>query len=487
MLALLATSHTEPEIAAELGISPATAHRHVYELREAVGCETGRELGRWWQAARDEWLAAMAAAGGGRRTIRMSQNGTCVDSGTMATVADMNAMPVFRVLLPVLAALSISAAAFADAPEGSDAPGGCYVPQGGPPHTADGTPCTPPPPSPQDQKIHELDVNMGALWLEYADGKATRAQLEQANAELAAARGLATPPPLGSFNQIAAGVATTLGIPAGQQNQQTTTSADVQRALAGTSGGVTQPNGVQPAIPPGVFFPFEQVTSYYCGPASAETVLYYLFGGEYRIAANTDPKFAPAPWFGYPSLVGDAPAPGGLAPSGPAWDQGQILADPAWLNTDYDDETGYYSMQNTLNRWMGWAAYTNMWTGGNYSQTYSTQVFDAITNSVSSGYPVADNVIYRRNDIPSDPNADSYTPPGFSLGDYSYGHFDVIYGTYAQDWLRHVEVGQVYDDQHPGQLQVGQPYQDYFWDWGSTPHHSDHYQALAIGNGVILY
>ena len=60
----LADGRTQAEIAEALGISVRGAHREIEVLRQELGRQSGRELGRWWRAHREEWLAHMHRCAG---------------------------------------------------------------------------------------------------------------------------------------------------------------------------------------------------------------------------------------------------------------------------------------------------------------------------------------------------------------------------------------------------------------------------------------
>jgi DNA-binding NarL/FixJ family response regulator len=64
ILARLAEGFTEREIAGELGLSLAGVRSHVSWLREAIGLDSGRELGRWWRSYRETWLDGLARLAG---------------------------------------------------------------------------------------------------------------------------------------------------------------------------------------------------------------------------------------------------------------------------------------------------------------------------------------------------------------------------------------------------------------------------------------
>ena len=64
VLRRLAEMKTEAEIATELGLALSRVRSHVSDLKQLVGVRTTRDLGRWWQTRRLEWLSFYANEAG---------------------------------------------------------------------------------------------------------------------------------------------------------------------------------------------------------------------------------------------------------------------------------------------------------------------------------------------------------------------------------------------------------------------------------------
>ena len=79
----------------------------------------------------------------------------------------------------------------------------------------------------------------------------------------------------------------------------------------------------------------------------------------------------------------------------------------------------------------------------------------------------------------------SYTPAGFSTS-FTYTHWDVIYGSYASNWIRYVQIGQVYGEPFQnGKPYVSQPYQTQVWEFGTSPR--PHWSALESHHGIVYH
>lgn len=378
----------------------------------------------------------------------------------------MNVIFVVRILLPAFAALSISAAALAD---GTPPPSAsCIVGQGGPGHTPDGAACIPLPPSTQELAIGRASEAWYKALVANQQGRATAADVGAAARGLAAARGESALP-TGEPNRISREIQQKLGLTGPTESML---NADEIRSQSGSRGGVSPYSG----IPLGTFYPFTQINGDYCGPATAESILFYIGYGAYRQSQYYDPNFASAPWYGYPNLSGDAPV-GGF--TGPQWDQ-SILDDAVFLNTYVTRETSWGAIPVTLNRWMGkttTTGYRSIWTQYASDQATKDSVWNQSMSSDSQGWAVAENVRYV--------GSLSYTPSGFSIyGDYV--HWDVLYGGYASNWIRYAQIGQVYGEPYVnGAPHVTNPYQTYFWEFGSNPR--PHWTALQWNHGVVLH
>lgn len=64
LLNALADRWTEREIAERLGVEYVTVPSGVEDLKNKIGISNVREIGRWWDAHRKEWLAWCANLGG---------------------------------------------------------------------------------------------------------------------------------------------------------------------------------------------------------------------------------------------------------------------------------------------------------------------------------------------------------------------------------------------------------------------------------------
>jgi hypothetical protein len=188
------------------------------------------------------------------------------------------------------------------------------------------------------------------------------------------------------------------------------------------------------------FWPFEQITWWYCGPATAQSMLWYL--GPHRSESHDDL------WGGRPWLTGDTQED--------QW----LLANDFWLATNKYGGTnwGEAYMPQTLNAWRGSFWYIQSavpWLAG--GTLTKEQALTALRYDFDRSYPVAENVLYAPH---------TYYPYGFWPG-VIYQHWDVLHG-YVVDGQTgdgYVKVGQVYHDQRIPY----QRFQQVAWDvhWGS--------------------
>lgn len=194
------------------------------------------------------------------------------------------------------------------------------------------------------------------------------------------------------------------------------------------------------------FFPFEQLTSYYCGAASVQSILYYL--GPHRSWA-VDPLTN-----GHDVLKGDS-----------QHDQ-PMLANQFWLAAEQNDGTnwGERYVPFALNSWRGsrWyvEAATPLMEAGTLTQD---QALRDIRYDTDRGYPVAENVLY---------SPSTYYPAGFMPG-IRYQHWDTIYGLSMADGKQYVNIGQVYHDQRTPY----QRWQQVEWDV--------HWSAIGGWHGIV--
>jgi len=343
----------------------------------------------------------------------------------------------------------------------------CLVPQDGVGVTPDGKPCIPPGPSEEQIRIDKASIAWFHALQDYEAGRGSKDALDEAARRLAEARGEPTATVVGQVNRIAKEISAVLSVPVEQHDR--ITPEMVQH-------WDEQPEIVRAAsnIPLGFFYPFTQVNSYFCGPATVESILFYIGYGAYRQSYMYDPNFAGYPWYGYPRMYGDDPVG---QYTGPEWDQA-TLANSTWLNTSAQGQTNWGSVKPTLNGWMGKnesTGWKERWTGGQSSQAFKDATFDYIGSSFAGGWPVAENVFYATT---------TYRPTGFLGNDY--GHWDIVYGTYVSGWLRYVQIGQVYGEPFQnGKPYVSQPYQTYLWEYGTTPR--PHWSALQAHHGIVYH
>jgi hypothetical protein len=193
------------------------------------------------------------------------------------------------------------------------------------------------------------------------------------------------------------------------------------------------------------FVTLRQVTGYYCGPASVQSILWYL--GPHTSAAIDAVK-------GYrPSLTGD-----------PLYDQ-PLLADYFWLATDHYESTpwGEYYVPFTINTWRGTNWYVQAATPNAGGALTKDQAWRNIQYDLDHGYPLAVNVLY---------SGDTIYPAGFR-GGIAYQHWDTIFAAYrGADGRDYVRIGEVYG--------VGgsyKPYQDVPWD--------EYWPAIGSWLGIV--
>jgi hypothetical protein len=186
------------------------------------------------------------------------------------------------------------------------------------------------------------------------------------------------------------------------------------------------------------FKPFRQQTSFWCGPATAQSILWFL---GVRQSAEANPDTGDQDW-----LTGNMPR-----------DQ-RVLANSGWLATNRYGGTnwGQQYMPETLNAWRGTEWYVQSATPniGN-GRLDKDQALRNIQYATDRGYPVAANVLY---------SSRTYYPAGFMPG-VTYRHWDTVYGYFERDGRTWVQVGQVYAEPGLGY----QPMYEVPWDthWSS--------------------
>ena len=185
-------------------------------------------------------------------------------------------------------------------------------------------------------------------------------------------------------------------------------------AAAVRPGGGPQPDGANLEA---YYYPFRQINGYYCGPATVQSMLWFL-GPTTSVAYDTTSG-------AYDTINAST-----------SHDQ-PIFANTYWLATDQNNGTNWGSqyLPFTLNGWRNipWyyqAAVPNI--GGTLTQ--SSALYD-IQYDTDRNYPVAENVLY---------GSASFNPPGFA--GTSYYHWDTVYGYFTSGGIQYVEIGQVYGD-----------------------------------------
>lgn len=197
------------------------------------------------------------------------------------------------------------------------------------------------------------------------------------------------------------------------------------------------------------YWPLRQVNSYYCGPASIDSMLWYfgdIVNSQYLTSATYDTVTG-----AYDQITGTD-----------ATDQ-TLLANFFWLATDYYGGTnwGTQYMPFTLNGWRGDSWYIQAagpYLGGALTQS---QYLVDVQYDVDRGYPLTQNVRY---------NSSSFIPDGFAPGDYE--HWDTVYGHFYSG-AQYVQVGQVYASPN----YTFYPYQNIEL--------SRQWNAIAIHHGIV--
>lgn len=238
-------------------------------------------------------------------------------------------------------------------------------------------------------------------------------------------------------------------------------SADLQRAEANLFRLTGEPNasGTQvrastdAANAPSIdalrlklnFFPMEQITPYYCGPATVQTILSFLGP---RQSWAVDPITNR-----HDELTGD-----------PHKDQ-RLLANNFWLGTDRNGGTnwGEAYVPFALNAWRGTRWYVQAATPNLGGTLTKDQALRNIRYDTDHGYPVAENVLY---------SAETYYPAGFMPG-IRYKHWDTIFGQVSANNQTFVQIGQVYHDNRSPY----ERYQQVPWDI--------HWSAIGGWYGIV--
>lgn len=193
------------------------------------------------------------------------------------------------------------------------------------------------------------------------------------------------------------------------------------------------------------FWAFEQINSWYCGPATVQSMLHFL-GTQKSAAPNGITRRND-------TLNGD-----------PDHDQ-PVLASDYWLATNKNGGTnwGEAYVPFTLNAWRGSRWYVLDGTPNVGGTLTKDQALRNIRYDTDRGYPIAENVLYA---------PETYYPAGFWPG-VRYEHWDTIFGMNSDGADTRVQVGQVYHDER---LPYGQ-FQNVLWDV--------HWSAIEQWHGIV--
>ncbi len=162
------------------------------------------------------------------------------------------------------------------------------------------------------------------------------------------------------------------------------------------------------------YSPFRQVTDYYCGPATVQSILWAL-GVRDEDAVN-DPASAT-----------------GMTGRGDV-DQ-RLLANGANLRTEAGHGTDWGAIvPDVINGWRGSRWYAPFATPNAGGTLHKDQAWRDIVYATDHGYPVAANARL---------GSSTLLPQGFNPG-ITYYHWETILGYFEMDGVKHVKVGQVY-------------------------------------------
>lgn len=187
------------------------------------------------------------------------------------------------------------------------------------------------------------------------------------------------------------------------------------------------------------YAPIRQVTDYYCGPATVQSILWFL-GVRDEAAVN-----APATAEGMTGR-GDVDQP--------------LLASGSQLGTEYGQGTDWGNVvPDTINNWRGTRWYQAFGTANAGGTLHKDQAWRDIVYAVDHGYPLAANVTLSSNTV---------LPTGFDPG-MDYQHWETIVGYFVQNGVKYVKVGQVYGAEN---LEYD-PLQEIAWDtyWPAIGNH----------------
>lgn len=266
-----------------------------------------------------------------------------------------------------------------------------------------------PPEKSRQQSVYEAKVAAAAVYDEFLRGEASRVEVEQADYTLARLT-----------NE-------TIGAHDWSTPETTPAALKLRGEAVPANYGPLQAQ----------FWPFEQITWWYCGPATAQSVLWFL--GPHRSESYDEI------WQGRPSLTGN--------PFEDQW----LLAGDFWLSTNRYEGTpwGWQYMPYTFNTWRGTFWYVQSETPFADGELTKEQALAAMRYDFDRSYPVAENVLY---------SPMTYYPYGFWPG-ITYQHWDVAYGLQEDETGIYVQIGQVYNDERF----TYRRFQQVAWDvhWGA--------------------
>ena len=274
----------------------------------------------------------------------------------------------------------------------------CYVGKG-PAVTPDGQPCRPANPkhTPAETALIEAKTAKAEAYQAYQRGEINAQQLEAVSQRFWTLSG--EKPVTPEKNRIARALGHDPTAP------QPTGSVGLMTALAN-------------------FWPFEQFYDWQCGPATAESVLWYKgpHTSQYAVDGSTITADRQGDqWtLGY-SYYTDANAP----PQQTSWNPRKIA--PTLNRWRVNSDTGFYLTGSVSS------------SGGDLNNLTKSDVMARITDDIDFDYPVAENVEYGGNSYrPLQTTANPF------LGPSNWQHWDTVYGYYDLSGTRYVQIGQVW-------------------------------------------
>ncbi len=275
--------------------------------------------------------------------------------------------------------------------------GDCLVGKG-PGISPDGTPCQPSVPThtEAEQQLIDARSEKAAAYALYKAGKMSKADFDQIAAKVWSLSGESNVEP--SINQISRNL-----------------GKDPSVGIAETATTLGQLSN---------YWPFEQYYNWQCGPASAQSILWYKGPHTSQYASDgstiTSDRLNDQWILGYDYYT--------HANNGwpPAYEQ-QTAWSPQILDQTLNRwrvgfDTGYYLTGSVAS------------TGGDMNNFSQSDVMARIEDDIDFNYPLAENVGYGSN---------SYRPSAFP-GPSNWQHWDTVYGYYDSAGTRYVQIGQVW-------------------------------------------